>query len=115
MPVREEHRADYADSQTHAYSQSRSNYRPFAKQLHRPMSQIHRAGEKLFIHYADPIITLTDSGHAYIFVASLGPVELYLCLRHAARKDEPLARIDGACAGVPRRHHLKGCWPASRV
>lgn len=72
MLLWEEHRADYADSQTHAYSQFCDNYRRFAKQLKRSMRQIHRAGEKLFIDYAGPTIALTDGGRAHIFVASLG-------------------------------------------
>ncbi len=72
MLLWEEHRADYADGQTYAYSQYCENYRRFAKQLKRSMRQIHRAGEKLFIDYAGPTIALTDGGRAHIFVASLG-------------------------------------------
>ena len=72
MLLWEEHRADYADCQTYAYSQYCDNYRRFAKQLKRSMRQIHRAGEKLFIDYAGPTIALTDGGRAHIFVAALG-------------------------------------------
>ncbi|MEJ7807448.1 MAG: IS21 family transposase, partial [Telluria sp.] len=72
MLLWEEHRADYADCQTYAYSQYCENYRRFAKQLKRSMRQIHRAGEKLFIDYAGPTIALTDGTRAHIFVASLG-------------------------------------------
>jgi transposase len=36
------------------------------------MHQIHRAGEKLFIDYADTTIGLTDSSRAHIFVAARG-------------------------------------------
>ena len=62
MLLWEEHRADYADCQTYAYSQYCDNYRRFAKQLKRSMRQVHRAGEKLFIDYAGPTIALTDGG-----------------------------------------------------
>lgn len=72
MLLWEEHRADYAASQTYAYSQFCDNYRRFAKQLKRSMRQVHRAGEKLFIDYAGPTIALTDGGRAHIFVASMG-------------------------------------------
>ena len=72
MLLWEEHRADYADCQTYAYSQFCENYRRFAKQLKRSMRQINRAGEKLFIDYAGPTIALTDGSRAHIFVAALG-------------------------------------------
>lgn len=72
MLLWEEHRADYADCQTYAYSQYCENYRRFARQLKRSMRQIHRAGEKLFIDYAGPTIALTDGGRAHIYVASMG-------------------------------------------
>lgn len=35
------------------------------------MRQVHRAGEKLFIDYAGPIIGLTDGSRAHISVAAL--------------------------------------------
>lgn len=72
MLLWEEHRADYAASQTYAYSQFCEHYRRFARQLKRSRRQIHRAGEKLFIDYAGPTIALTDGGRAHIFVASMG-------------------------------------------
>jgi transposase len=72
MLLWEEHRADYADHHTYAYSQFCVNYRLFARQLKRSMRQIHRAGEKLFIDYAGPTIGLTDGSRAHIFVAALG-------------------------------------------
>ena len=72
MLLWEEHRADYADSHTYAYSQFCENYKRFARQLKRSMRQIHRAGEKLFIDYAGPTIGLTDGSRAHIFVAALG-------------------------------------------
>ena len=58
------------------YSQFCENYRQFAKRLKRSMRQIHRAGEKLFIDYADPTIALLvngqEVGRANIFVAAMG-------------------------------------------
>lgn len=72
MLLWEEHRAEHANAQTHAYSQFCENYRRFAKQLKRSMRQVHRAGEKLFIDYAGPTIPLIGGGQAHIFVASLG-------------------------------------------
>ena len=72
MLLWEEHRADYADRHTYAYSQFCENYRRFARQLKRSMRQVHRAGEKLFIDYAGPTIGLTDGSRAHIFVAALG-------------------------------------------
>lgn len=64
MLLWEEHRANYADGQTYAYSQYCENYRRFAKQLKRSMRQVHRASEKLFIDYAGPTIALADGGRA---------------------------------------------------
>ena len=72
MLLWEEHRADYADRHTYAYSQFCENYRRFARNLKRSMRQVHRAGEKLFIDYAGPTIGLTDGSRAHIFVAALG-------------------------------------------
>lgn len=54
------------------YSQFCENYRRFAKSLKRSMRQSHRAGEKLFIDFAGPTVTLTDGGQANIFVAAMG-------------------------------------------
>ena len=68
----EEYRADYADRHTYSYSQFCENYRRFAKQLKRSMRQIHRAGEKLFIDYAGPTLSLTDGSRAHFFVAAMG-------------------------------------------
>ena len=36
------------------------------------MHQIHRAGEKLFIDYAGPTVTLPDGSRAHIFIGALG-------------------------------------------
>lgn len=68
----EEYQIDHADRQTYSYSQFCENFRCFARQLKRPMRQIHRAGEKLFIDYAGPTIALTGGGRAHIIVAALG-------------------------------------------
>lgn len=70
MLLRAEHRADYANSQTCAYSQFCENYRQFTKQLKRSMCQVPRAAENLFIDYAGPTIALADGGRAHFFVAS---------------------------------------------
>lgn len=72
MLLWEEYQADYADRQTYRYTQFCEHYRAFAKRLKRSMRQTHRAGEKLFIDFAGPTITLTDGGRAHIFVAALG-------------------------------------------
>ena len=68
MLLWEERHADYAASQTYAYSQFCDNYRRFAKQLKRSMRQVHRAGEKLFIDYAGSTIAFTNGRRAHIFV-----------------------------------------------
>lgn len=68
----EEYRAEHADQHTYSYSQFCDNYRRFAKQLKRSMRQTHRAGEKLFIDYAGPTLTLTDGSRAHFFVAAMG-------------------------------------------
>ncbi len=58
------------------YSQFCENYRQFAKRLKRSMRQVHRAGEKLFIDYAGPTLSLRvddqEVGRANIFVAAMG-------------------------------------------
>jgi len=106
MLLWEEHRADYADCQTYAYSQFCENYRRFARQLKRSMRQIHRAGEKLFIDYAGPTIGLTDGSRAHIFVAALGASSYtYACA--TARETmadwlESTARALSFIGGVPQ-------------
>lgn len=72
MLLWEEYQLDHAGSQTYRYSQYCEKYRLFARTLKRSMRQIHRAGEKLFIDFAGPTITLTDGSRAHVFVAALG-------------------------------------------
>jgi transposase len=138
MLLWEEHRADYADRHTYAYSQFCVNYRRFAKQLKRSMRQIHHAGEKLFIDYAGPTIGLTDGSRAHIFVAAMGASSYtYACatpreamvdwLESTARAlhfyggvpqlivpDNPKAMIAEANRYEPRKRHRTRLCPSLR-
>lgn len=71
------------------YSQFCENYRQFAKRLKRSMRQVHRAGEKLFIDFAGPTVTLTvhgqEVGRANIFVAALGVSGYCFCVATPAQ------------------------------
>ena len=57
--------------QTYGYTQFCENYRRFAWQTKRLMRQEHRAGEKLFIDYAGPMVGLTDGTRAHACVAAM--------------------------------------------
>ena len=72
MLLWEEHVQAHPEESTHRYSQFCENYRRYAKTLKRSMRQIHRAGEKLFVDFAGPTLTLEDASRAHIFVAALG-------------------------------------------
>ena len=72
MLLWQEHSERHPDEAIHSYSQFCENYRRFAKTLKRSMSQVHRAGEKMFIDYAGPTVGLTDASRAHIFVCALG-------------------------------------------
>jgi transposase len=72
MLLWQEHSERHPDGAIHSYSQFCENYRRFAKKLKRSMRQIHRAGEKLFIDYAGPTISLTHGSQAHIFISALG-------------------------------------------
>jgi transposase len=106
MLLWEEHRADYADCHTYAYSQSCENYRRFARQLKRSRRQVHRAGEKLFIGYAGLTIGLIDGSRAHIFVAALGTSSYtYACATARETKAgwiESTARALTFFGGVPQ-------------
>ncbi len=69
------------------YSQFCENYRQFSKRLKRSMRQVHRAGEKLFIDFAGPTITLKVHGQEARTGQHLrgrhGGFGLLLCLCHA--------------------------------
>jgi transposase len=72
LGTEEEHRTEHADAQTYSYSQYCENYRRFAKRPKRSMRQALHAGEKLFIDFAGPTVSLTDGGRAHIFIGGLG-------------------------------------------
>jgi transposase len=72
MLLWEEYQADHAERQTYRYTQFCGLYHAFAQRLKRSMRQVHRAGEKLFIDFAGPTVSLTDGGRAHVFVAALG-------------------------------------------
>lgn len=70
----EEYRAEHPDDgyQLTAFS---ARYREWERSLKRSMRQIHTAGDKLFVDYAGPTVTVFDAGQprqAQIFVAVLG-------------------------------------------
>jgi len=72
MLLWEEYRIEHASEHTYCYSKFCLGYRRFAKQLKRSMRQVHRAGEKLFIDFAGPTVSLTQGGVAHIFVSAMG-------------------------------------------
>jgi transposase len=66
------------------YSQFCQSYRQFAKRLKHSMRQVNRAGEKLFIDYANPTIALMINGQEVdrvnLFVTSMSVSDYYFCL-----------------------------------
>ena len=68
----EEYVEAHAQQPTWRYTQFCEHYRRYCLRLRRSMRQIHRAGEKLFVDYAGPTITLEGGGVANISVAALG-------------------------------------------
>nr|WP_269812391.1 IS21 family transposase [Pseudomonas monteilii] len=67
-----EYRAQHLGQRTLQYSQFCERYRQYVKTLKRSMRQVHRAGEKLFVDFAGPTLTLADGSRAHLFVAALG-------------------------------------------
>lgn len=68
----EEYQAEFADRQTYRYTQFCEHYSAFTKRLKRSMRQLHRAGEKLFVDFAGPTLSLTTGRRAHVFVAAMG-------------------------------------------
>ena len=100
MLLWEEHRADHADCQTYGYYAVLRELPPFrqaAQALDAPgpprrreaVHRLRRPHHRAHRWQARPHLR----GRA-------GRFQLHLCLRHAARDDGRLARVDGACAGL---------------
>ncbi len=72
----QEYKARYQRA-AYSYTEFCRRYREFAKQLNPVMRQVHKAGEKCFVDYAGPTLTIYhpqsgESLQAKIFVATLG-------------------------------------------
>lgn len=72
MLLWQEYQANHLGQRTLQYSQFCERYRQYAKTLKRSMRQVHRAGEKLFVDFAGPTLTLSDGSRAHLFVSAMG-------------------------------------------
>ena len=100
----QEYCAANAGGLTYRFSQFADLYRQYVATLRRSMRQVHRAGEKLFVDYAGQSIGYGREGdRAQIFVATLGRLELHLCLRHRPSAARRLDRCAGSSPGIHRR------------
>jgi len=72
MLLWQEYQANQFGRRTLQYSQFCERYRQYVKTLKRSMRQVHRAGEKPFVDFADPTLTLADGSRAHLFVAAMG-------------------------------------------
>ncbi|MET3513928.1 transposase [Pseudacidovorax sp. 1753] len=79
----EEYRAAHPGERTWGFTQFCEHYERYARTLKRSMRQQHRAGEKLFAHYAGPTLALADGAR--------GQVREVL----ARIADHPVSRIEG--------------------
>ena len=95
---------------SYQYSRFCDLYREFARGLKRSMRQTHRAGERLFVHFAGDTVPLVDAGsgeiwRAHVFVAVLGASNYtYACATAAEGQIDWLGSIGRALAfigGVP--------------
>jgi len=68
----QEYRAAHEGERTWGLTQFCEHYKRYAKTLRRSMRQTHRAGEKLFVDFAGPTLTLADGGRGQVFVAAMG-------------------------------------------
>ncbi|MGE0315949.1 MAG: hypothetical protein AB7P21_30405 [Lautropia sp.] len=68
----DEYRAANEGRRTWVSMQFYEHYKAYTKTLRRSMRQQHRAGEKLFVDYAGPMLELADGGRGQVFVAAMG-------------------------------------------
>jgi transposase len=72
MLLWQEYVAAHPGERTWGRTQFFEHYRTFAQSLRRSMRQVHLAGEKLFVDYAGPTISVRDGSRANVFVAAMG-------------------------------------------
>ena len=72
MLLWQEYQADHLGRRTLQYSQFCERYRQYTRTLKRSMRQVHRGGEKLFVDFAGPTLSLVNGTRAHLFVSSLG-------------------------------------------
>ncbi|HOV20708.1 MAG TPA: IS21 family transposase [Ottowia sp.] len=105
MLLWQEYQAEHPGEHVLQYSQFCERYRRWAGRLKRSMRQVHRAGERLFVDFAGPTLTLTDGGRANLFVAALGASHYTYVLATAGQKTvDWIAGMTGALhfmGGVP--------------
>ena len=68
----QEYRAAHEGERTWGLTQFCEHYKRYAKTLRRSMRQQHRAGEKLFVDFADPTLALADGSRGQVFVGAMG-------------------------------------------
>lgn len=106
MLLWQEYQANHAGRRTYQYSQFCERYRQWSKRLKRSMRQIHRAGEKLFVDFAGPTLTLADGGRAHVFVAAMGASSYTFACATAGQKTEHwidgMTRALAFIGGVPQ-------------
>ncbi len=69
---------EYRESNPEGYRYSRfcQRYRDFAGTLKRSMRQVHRAGEKLFVDYCGPTVSVVDQHSGEIRAAQVATLQL---------------------------------------
>jgi transposase len=106
MLLWQEYQANHLGFRTLQYSQFCERYRQYTRTLKRSMRQVHRAGEKLFVDFAGPTLSLLDGTRANLFVASLGASHYTYALALSGQKTRDwLAGMTGALhfiGGVPQ-------------
>jgi transposase len=101
----QEYFAANGHGRTLRYSQFCELYRQWQQKLKRSMRQTHRAGEKMFVDFAGPTLSLADGSMAHIFVAAMGASKLTYAVPLRSQKTE--AWIEGMTGAL----HFMGGVP----
>jgi len=102
MLLWQEYVAAHPECRTWRYTQFCEHYKAFARTLKRSMRQHRRAGEKLFIDFAGPTVSLSDGARAQVFVAAMAASSyVFACAT-------PAQRLDDWIDGMVRALHFYG-------
>ena len=114
MLLWQEYQANFLGRRTLQYSQFCERYRQYVKTLKRSMRQVHRAGEKLFVDFTGPTLSLAKRhGRERLEVACAMALSLHSCYYRTVRDilangRDRLAPSAGADWVSPQHEHLRG-------